>query len=50
MLEYKSGTFSNIWLTSGTEPDQKQMERAISNVKKDELIIHDLGYFSQDGL
>jgi hypothetical protein len=50
MLEYKSGTFSNIWLTSGTEPDQKQMERAISNVKKDELIIHDLGYFSQDGI
>jgi len=50
MLEYKSGTFSNIWLTAGTEPDQNQMDVAIENIKKGELLIHDLGYFSQDGI
>jgi len=50
MLEYKSGTFSNVWLTPGTEPDQNQMERAIESIGKGELLIHDLGYFSQDGI
>ena len=50
MLEYKSGTFSHIWLTPGTEPDQKQMDIAIENIEKGELLIHDLGYFSQSGM
>ena len=50
MLEYKSGTLSQIWLTAGTEPDQKQIDTAIDNIKKGDLLIHDLGYFSQDGM
>lgn len=41
MLEYQSGTFSNIWLTQGNEPDQKQMDRALENLGKGELLIHD---------
>lgn len=50
MLEYNSGTFSNIWLTEGIQPDQKQMDYAIENIEKGELLIHDLGYFSQSGM
>ncbi len=50
MLEYKSGTVSNLWLTDGTQPDQNQMDVAIEKIKKDELLIHDLGYFSQSGV
>jgi hypothetical protein len=50
MLEYKSGTFSQIWLTAGTQPDQNQIDVAIENIEKGELLIHDLGYFSQDGI
>jgi hypothetical protein len=50
MLEYNSGTFSNIWLTEGIQPDQKQMDYAIENIEKGELLIHDLGYFSQSGI
>jgi hypothetical protein len=50
MLEYNSGTFSNLWLTDGTQPDQNQMDDAIEKLKKDELLIHDLGYFSQSGV
>ena len=61
MIDYKSGNFSHLCslrspttssygLTDAISPDQKQMHIALNHIGKGELLIHDLGYFSQDAL
>jgi hypothetical protein len=50
MIDYKSGNFSHLWLTDALTPDQTQMLIAQSHIDKGELLIHDLGYFSQDAI
>jgi hypothetical protein len=39
-----------LWLTDALTPDQTQMLIAQSHIDKGELLIHDLGYFSQDAI
>jgi hypothetical protein len=50
MIDYKTGNFSHLWLTDALSPDQNQMHIATNHIDKGELLIHDLGYFSQDAL
>ncbi len=50
MIDYKTGNFSHLWLTDALTPDQNQMHVAQSHIDRGELLIHDLGYFSQDAL
>jgi hypothetical protein len=50
MIDYNSGNFSHLWLTDALTPDQNQMYIAQEHIDKNELLIHDLGYFSQDAL
>jgi len=50
MIDYKTGNFSHLRLTDALTPDQNYMHIAQKHIAKGELLIHDLGYFSQDAL
>jgi hypothetical protein len=50
MIDYKTGNFSYLSLTDALTPDQNQMHIAQKSIDRGELLIHDLGYFSQDAL
>jgi hypothetical protein len=50
MIDYKTGSFSHLWVTDGISPDQKQIFRAIEHIEAGDLILFDLGYFSQEAL
>jgi len=50
MIAYLTGNFSHLQLTDARTPDQKQRFVVHEQIKAGELLISDLGYFSQDGL
>lgn len=50
MIDYKTGHFSHLELTDALVPDQKQIFPALQQIKAGELLIFDLGYFSQESL
>ena len=50
MIDYKTGNFSHLCLTDALTPDQNYMHIAQKYIDKGELLIHDLGYFSQEAL
>lgn len=50
MIDYKTGNFSQLWLTDASSSDQKQMPSALRQIQACELWIFDLGYFSQEAL
>lgn len=50
MVDYKTGNFSHLWLTDAISPDQKQIPTAIKQIESGDLILFDLGYFSQETL
>ena len=50
MVDYKTGNFSHLWLTDAISPDQKLIPTAIKQIQSGDLILFDLGYFSQETL
>lgn len=50
MIDYKTGNFSHLWLTDAKAADQNQMFTALKQIHAGELMIFDLGYFSQSAL
>ena len=50
MLDYKSGEYMNVAATDGVTPDQRYVMTALEMLGAGDLVIFDLGYFSQKAL
>jgi hypothetical protein len=50
MLDYKSGEYMNVTPTDGVTPDQSYAKEAVKLLSSRDLVMFDLGYFSQKAL
>lgn len=50
MIDYKNGEYMNVAPTDGVTPDQNYAMEAVKLLNSGDLVIFDLGYFSQKAL